>query len=330
MVSPFRNTECMFNVIIIGAGQLGSRHLQGVLLSSNELSVYVVDPSAQSLEIAKERAATIKKGNEVSEVHFCNEIPNGKSFKVAIVATTAQYRYKVSKDLLEQNSVEHLILEKVLFQKVEEYELAKQLLDSTDTKGWVNCPRRMYPIYQQIRELVSESDSFQLDVLGSQWGMACNGIHFLDLAAYLAGESEITVSATQLEPGVVESKRDGYVEVFGGFDGKVGRGDFSLSCVKSSETQLILELKFNGTTVRIDELNGTIERAINGTYVQEKFVPLYQSQLSGIVVDQLVEQGFCQLTSYDESKSIHLPFLNMLIDHVATSTGSALDTCPIT
>ena len=320
----------MINVIIIGAGQLGSRHLQGILLSKHELSVHVVDPSKQSLKVAEERAATIEKGNMGSEVHFCCDMPNGMDFKVAVIATTAQHRYVVSKRLLENNNIEHLILEKVLFQKLDEYGLANQLLDSTGTRGWVNCPRRMYPIYQQIGELVSKSESFQLDILGSQWGMACNGIHFLDLAAYFAGESQITISNTELEPGVVESKRDGYVEVFGSFEGKVGKGQFSLSCVKSSQTQLIIELRCDGSSIIIDELNGTVERTMDGSHVQEEFVPLYQSQLSGKVVDQLIDLDTCQLTGYRESQSIHLPFIAMLLDHVTASTGSVLDTCPIT
>lgn len=49
----------MYNIIIIGAGQLGSRHLQGVLKSTYALNVTVVDPSEESLNTARERAEKI-------------------------------------------------------------------------------------------------------------------------------------------------------------------------------------------------------------------------------------------------------------------------------
>ncbi len=45
----------MFNVAIIGAGQLGSRHLQGLKLSSSPLSITVMDSNDESLRVAKER-----------------------------------------------------------------------------------------------------------------------------------------------------------------------------------------------------------------------------------------------------------------------------------
>ena len=40
--------------LIIGAGQLGSRHLQGLLKLTQEQVVYVLDPSNDSLSIAKQ------------------------------------------------------------------------------------------------------------------------------------------------------------------------------------------------------------------------------------------------------------------------------------
>ena len=45
------------NCAIIGAGQLGSRHLQGLLSYKKEsLNIFIIDPSDDSLFIAKQRA----------------------------------------------------------------------------------------------------------------------------------------------------------------------------------------------------------------------------------------------------------------------------------
>ncbi|MCV3262394.1 Gfo/Idh/MocA family oxidoreductase [Vibrio harveyi] len=43
------------NLLIIGAGQLGSRHLQALAQLDDKFSIYVLDPFEQSLEVAKQR-----------------------------------------------------------------------------------------------------------------------------------------------------------------------------------------------------------------------------------------------------------------------------------
>ena len=43
------------NIAIIGGGQIGSRHLQGLAKLSKQFQIYVVDPDKQALSIAKQR-----------------------------------------------------------------------------------------------------------------------------------------------------------------------------------------------------------------------------------------------------------------------------------
>jgi pyrroline-5-carboxylate reductase len=50
----------MINVII-GAGELGSRHLPGLLQYEPIQEIYVVDPSETALQIAQSRAAEIAR-----------------------------------------------------------------------------------------------------------------------------------------------------------------------------------------------------------------------------------------------------------------------------
>lgn len=46
----------MKNISIIGAGQLGSRHLQGLMTAQTEMNIWVVDQSLDSLNTAKKDA----------------------------------------------------------------------------------------------------------------------------------------------------------------------------------------------------------------------------------------------------------------------------------
>ena len=50
--------QMIATILIVGAGQLGSRYLQGLVGYSEELNIYVQDISQQSLQVAKNGAGT--------------------------------------------------------------------------------------------------------------------------------------------------------------------------------------------------------------------------------------------------------------------------------
>ena len=49
------------NILIIGCGSIGSRHLQSLASSSHELNIYVVDTETKSLQRAKKLYEEIDK-----------------------------------------------------------------------------------------------------------------------------------------------------------------------------------------------------------------------------------------------------------------------------
>jgi hypothetical protein len=57
----------------------------------------------------------------------------------------------------------------VVFQKEEDFVAVKKLIDDKNIKAWVNCPRRMWPFYQQLREKLKEAIMVDLKVKGSNW-----------------------------------------------------------------------------------------------------------------------------------------------------------------
>lgn len=128
------------NVAIIGAGNLGSRHLQALALTDIPLAVQVVDPSEKSLDVAKERWQEMPINPLVERVTFHKELDelNG-NFDVVIVATSSKPRRAVVEKLLAKNKVRYMILEKVLFPRLSDYEDVGRLLERHNVKAWVNC-----------------------------------------------------------------------------------------------------------------------------------------------------------------------------------------------
>lgn len=64
----------MYKIAIIGSGQLGSRHLQGIKTANLELSIEVVDSNIESLKIAENRYYEIAENQYTKNVHFLSSI----------------------------------------------------------------------------------------------------------------------------------------------------------------------------------------------------------------------------------------------------------------
>jgi hypothetical protein len=321
----------MYNILIIGAGQLGSRHLQGVMNSKHHLNITVIDPSLKSLENAKKCEIEASFGNEKSSVSYSKSIPVIEDeYYVVIIATTAGIRAVVTRELLESNKVKHIVFEKVLFQKLEEYQMVDELLQQYNTQGWVNCPRRIYPTYQKIKELLCNETQVDMEVTGNAWGLACNSVHFIDLYTYLAPVTEFNISTKGLDEKILQSKRAGFYEATGKLQGETDKGRFELICGKSEAVNCSVSLKTPNYEIYINELEGYYTYQRHGEIVREKHRALYQSQLSGLNVDELILTDSSSLTSFKESCSIHTPFIKAMQEYFESSLDEKLTACPIT
>ena len=90
----------MKKLAIIGAGQLGSRHLQGLAQINFEASIEVVDPNKTSLEIAKQRFKECPDNqNIISASYFQTLSSLSYDVDIAIIATGSKFRFQVLKNL---------------------------------------------------------------------------------------------------------------------------------------------------------------------------------------------------------------------------------------
>jgi|TARA_B110001469_G_scaffold106608_1_gene106486 predicted dehydrogenase len=320
----------MNNILIIGAGQLGSRHLQGALLSRTELNITVVDPSQESLNVARERALEVKYGNPHSTVSYKTAMPNNKTINICIVATTANVRAIVTKQLLLTNEVKQIIFEKVLFQKLAEYKEVIQLLRDKNTVGWVNCPRRLYSTYVMLKQHLDRSKPIHMKVSGSAWGMACNSIHFLDIFSYLVGDSSIELMESRLDDEMKESKRPGFYETTGELKFTSGIHSIVVQSVVTGTVEHIVSFENEQLKCILNELRGTCTLTIGDDEKQFKHTALYQSKLTGIYIDDLLSSNKCQLTPFEQSCEQHIPFITALLSHMSEVLNKRIDVCPIT
>lgn len=317
----------MNTVLIAGAGQLGSRHLQGLKLSKNVLDIWVFDLSEDSLKVAEDRYNQLDTETEKS-VHFVtslDEVPS--SLDVVIIASSSKPRYAITTNLLYAHNVKYLILEKFLFPRLSDYSEISKLLKEKNVSAWVNCPRRMWDGYSYIKSLINTEEPIEYRYEGSDWGMCCNTIHFVDIFMHLCGHKLLDVNIEYLDKEVKESKRPGYVEVHGTEQFSTPNNDkLILSSFENNDETPHVIIRNGDKT--IDYYEGKGEMIVNG---EIKKVPVhYQSTLTGILIDELLGTGKCRLSTYKESSRYHIAYLKMIAPFINKIKGWTSDACPIT
>ncbi len=325
----------MVNIAIIGAGQIGSRHLQALSQLNRFTNIQIVDPDYKSLERARERFLQVQKNKNIQKVEYLKNIADlNNKLELVIISTTSDIRRKVIENLLLQKKVRYIILEKVLFQKIEDFIIVNNLLVQNNIKAWVNCPRRMTYFYKQLKSKFTGVKKVDYRVSSANLGIGCNSIHFLDLFAFLTGQTNFVLFSDQLDSKIIISKRSGFLEFTGTLCGRSSWGsNIAITSYLKGNAPLIISINSElvNCLIREDEGKAWIsESANNWTWEEVSFTISYQSQLTNLIVQDILDTGKCDLTNYEESWKIHIPLLKSLIFYLQKQKMEEIDLCPIT
>lgn len=321
-----------YKIAIIGCGNLGRRHLQAAIKCKYSLDVYVFDINSDVFKLADEIVKNEEKNPEttVNYITSLGELP--KDLFTVVVASSAKGRAETVKELLKQSDVKYLILEKVLFQKYEDYDEIEQLLDENHVSTYVNCPRRYFDNYISLKKLLSGKD-FKAYISGKDWGLGCNFIHMLDILAFIGGTDNLQIDISKLDNNVIESKRSGYKEITGTITGNIGMcKEFSVSSYVDKEADFSIYIESSNERILILEPLKTyyiIGESTSWKLEKKKFEILYQSALTNKYIESLIESKTCKLTLYKESALLHKAFIKPLTDYFA-ERGENNKLCPIT
>lgn len=323
------------NILLIGAGQLGSRHLQSLLKFKQALTIYVVDKSAESLKVTEQRAREIET-YELHEVHYLTSLDDITTSDIwlLVVATGANIRRVVCEQALSRFDITNAILEKFLFQAESDFSRIAQLIESKNVNVFVNCPLRVYPFYQDIKsKLQNESKPIEITYEGGEWiGLGCNSIHYIDLMNYFSDELIEEVSVDALDDEIIDSKRAGFVE----FTGEIkinftASSTLSLHSIKNSQQDSKITIASGKVKYIIDELSGNYEFFMDDKLIEKsQYSVIYQSDLTHKMLEQIQQSGKCDLVSYGVSHQLHLAFLKELLGFYNLRTSQNSGILPIT
>lgn len=319
-------------ILLVGAGQLGSRHLQALMLLDFPIDLAVVDPNANALRTSRHRVEEVS-GHEKHRLSYQTELPFHCNFyDLVIVATSASIRRHVVESVLERYQLRWMILEKILFQSAEDCHAVEAMLKARKVLTWVNAPRRIWPDYIKLKKQLKGNQIYSITCDGGGWGMACNTYHFLDLFAWLCDAEWSHCESSLSGEKVIPSKREGYYEIQGSLHGHFG-DLFHFSVYDHGNTVPIMLTVHSAvkrfcifeTTKSIENFPSEISETTDFLTIE----PIYQSQLTHHVVAELRARGACSLTPIEEAVRLHSSMLEAFMPAFA-----ALDLeeriCPIT
>lgn len=319
-------------ILLIGAGNIGSRHLQGLAKVKFPLDIYVLDPSVASLQLSEERFKQIPTSKKHQVTFYTNSDTLPDKIDLAIIATSSNIRRKVTEELVKKSSVRNIIFEKLLFQKKTDFQAISKLLKAKKINAWVNCSMRVTPFYQNLKKTFSGKRLTYL-LTGTKFGIATQAIHFIDHMAYLLNSYDFTVDTSSLDKKILKSKRPGFSELTGILkvifkNGSIGvfsdfqEGDAPIYAQIISSNALAVA---NETTREV-----WISQTPDWKMEPSEDALSFQSDLTNTVAQSILETGKCGLPSYEESAKVHLILLEALLKFVNSFSRKKYDYYPFT
>nr|WP_319395126.1 Gfo/Idh/MocA family oxidoreductase [uncultured Desulfobacter sp.] len=325
----------MYHIIVIGAGRVGSRHVQALAKIDIPVTIQVVDPNPKALKIAEQLFYQNPENANITKITFLHSIQEINSdIDFGVIATNADVRLSALTELLKKIRVKYLLLEKVLFQSIADGKQAERLLQQSGIKAWVNCHRRMNPFYQKLKKELRNSEYINYNVVGGEWGLGCNAIHYLDHLAFLTEEQLISLNTSKLDKDLLKSKRPGFIEFTGTLTGLFSKGS-QISLTAQKNTQMASTINIESEKIKIEIQEGIRQAVIkrapeNWAKETIEFTWRYQSDITQIVASSILKTQDCFLTPFKESLQLHEILLEAIRAFLNSNTDSTYTYCPIT
>src|SRR3989338_2973189 len=195
-------------ILLVGCGQLGSRHLQALATLDDVSQIDIVDKNAESLEVGKSR---LKETMGVSGQILLNWLTDLKKASgqgdLCLMATQSPGRCRLIKEITNDLGYRNFLIEKIVSQSVEEYEDLLKFCKEKKLSVWVNCKTRAYRIHQYIKSKLNPKEPILFSAVGGNHGLGNNGVHEVDLFVFHDGAKNLYPTGSYTDSVLHPSKR---------------------------------------------------------------------------------------------------------------------------
>jgi len=301
MASPQRPV-----VRLIGLGNIGFRHLQGLKPLAGSIHLEARDRSDEAVA----RAEAEWSAYAGAQGDFSSDGTRDGPADLVVLATSAMGRAEILQDQLNLGA-KRLLLEKVVFTETAAFERAQAQLERAGAVAFVNTARRLWPLHRKLKEMAVATGPVHLDVEGRGLGLACNGVHFIDLLQMLSGETDLDVVAASIsEPWA--SKREGYYETWGRLKLETpGGSTLCLSVLEDSSPSPQMSVRMGERDLIINEAEGRVTDSTGAEIANLGRSP-YQSELSAAYATPMLAGSQPELPSLSVSAEAHRVLFDVL------------------
>lgn len=315
------------NVLVVGFGMMGCRHVQALLQRKGEMNVFVLEPFTSVIDENLVRIGAVKEYctwfTDISEIQA--------EINVAIIATSSAPRYGIVSSLIDKG-IKHFLLEKIVFQSEEQFNTVLKLAQENDVKLYCNFVNRYFKPYRDIKSyirLVGCTD-IRMTVMGGPFGLGCNAIHYVDIYQFITGNDEINVKTADVSLMDIENRRGTQYKEFKGKILADDQNQKSLFIISDENFQggVVITITAGCKTFILCEQTQQVYETDGKTTIQSDFEIIPTSRLSALIVEEIIS-GKCSLTKLGETKSAHFSLFD-IFNRVLTGNHCSSMICPIT
>jgi len=320
-------------IVLVGCGNVGSRHLQALANLPFNIEVSIVEPNKQAQELGKSRL------NEVIKDEFdykflwydsINELSSGSD--LGIVATTSVGKVEIINQLIDLG-IKRFLVEKIVCQSTEQYDKLLSVMKSNNAKGWVNTNLRCFQAWQKIKEFFQDSDIMHQSIIAPNTsGPSTNAIHYVDLFSFLTGDYNVKLNGDLLLKQFFPNKRGSHFKEFAGtIVGTTKNGStLTMTFLPNSNIPNIINVAGKDKHIFVDEFNGRGFDLTKNQPLDFQCQFEHVSTLTTKIATDILNNDDCRLTSLEDSYPLHRELFQIFNDHIKKVSNEDVKLCPIT
>lgn len=326
-----------FRVLIVGCGELGSRHLQAVAPLPEVYEIEVVDPRPEALDLGRRCLAEVSACQPNVTFRWLSSLEEAsRGGDLCIVATLAGVRCQLVKRAAESLGYRSFLLEKLVTQSVEEYERFLCFSKQRELSVWVNCLPRAHSFHQGVRTRLDPSETICLTVMGGNYGLATGGIHAVDLFAFYDEATAIEIVGSEVDPMLHPSRHGPEIfDLSGTIRGVTKKGSqFSLTYTADHRHYEYFSIATRSYRCVVDHIQRWAVESDEESDWSWRQVPFGEDLLVSVMGKALVREILatrrCKLPTLEECFAAHRFILGELQPHFSKLLGKESERCPVT
>jgi len=321
-----------YRILLVGCGNVGSRHLQALLKIPYNLKIDIIEPKNSSKKLALSRLQEISYNNKTKIINWHNCYTSKILHSdLVIVATLSKNRANLLIKLIN-NGHKRILSEKILCQSKNEYEKIIKICKDKQAKIWVNTTPRCFNSFIKLKKLLSNNKPINLTVYSNpKIGLGTTIIHFLDLFSWMNDDYDVTLDGTLLNKLLPNKRGKDLVEFSGTVTGNLkNNAIFVISFLEHYSDNVIVKLSNNLDEFYIDETNQKMIHIKDNTCKLNKFTYEHASSLTTNIAIDIIKNDYCKLPTILESYSPHLEIFRVFNTHINNILKRNITLCPIT